>query len=152
MLIFIVGLALPQAFGREGVLFAVSYALVRFLHLTLYVDASRQGTPPARRSPASPSRSRSGWLLLIIGACSSTAGTGPRCGRPPLAIDYAGPAWLTRERLRGLQQVSVAHFAERYGSFVIICLGESIVAIGVGVGDRRAPSDAALVAAGRWPC
>jgi low temperature requirement protein LtrA len=48
-----------------------------------------------------------------------------------LAIDYAGPAWLTRERLRGLQQVAVAHFAERYGLFVIICLGESIVAIGL---------------------
>ena len=49
-----------------------------------------------------------------------------------VAIDYAGPAWLTRERLRGLQQVAVAHFAERYSLFVIICLGESIVAIGVG--------------------
>ena len=48
------------------------------------------------------------------------------------AIDYAGPAWLTRERLRGLQRVAVAHFAERYSLFVIICLGESIVAIEVG--------------------
>jgi low temperature requirement protein LtrA len=48
------------------------------------------------------------------------------------AIDYAGPALLTRKRLRGLQQVAVAHFAERYSLFVIICLGESIVAIGLG--------------------
>ena len=48
------------------------------------------------------------------------------------AIDYAGPAWLTRERLRGLQRVAVEHFAERYSLFVIICLGESIIAIGVG--------------------
>ncbi len=38
-----------------------------------------------------------------------------------MAIDHAGPAWLTRERLRGLQHVAVAHFAERYGAFVIIC-------------------------------
>jgi low temperature requirement protein LtrA len=49
-----------------------------------------------------------------------------------VAIDYAGPAWLTRERLRGLQQVAVAHFAERYSLFVIICLGESIVGVGLG--------------------
>jgi len=61
------------------------------------------------------------------------------------AIDYAGPAWLTRERLRGLQQVAVAHFAERYSLFVIICLGESIVAIGVGA--RRQALSVALVTA-----
>jgi low temperature requirement protein LtrA len=61
-----------------------------------------------------------------------------------VAIDYAGPAWLTRERLRGLQQVAVAHFAERYSLFVIICLGESIVDIGLGADGR--PVDAALVA------
>ena len=54
-----------------------------------------------------------------------------------LAIDYAGPAWLTRERLRGLQEVAVAHFAERYGLFVIICLGESIVAIGLSASGEQ---------------
>jgi low temperature requirement protein LtrA len=61
------------------------------------------------------------------------------------AIDYAGPAWLTRERLAGLQEVAVAHFAERYGLFIIICLGESIVAVGVGASGR--PLDAELVGA-----
>ncbi len=40
--------------------------------------------------------------------------------------------------------MAVAHFAERYGLFIIICLGESIVAIGVGAGDRAV--DAGLVA------
>jgi low temperature requirement protein LtrA len=54
-----------------------------------------------------------------------------------IAIDCAGPAWLTRDRLRGLQRVAVAHFADRYGDFVIICLGESIVSIGVGVADAN---------------
>jgi low temperature requirement protein LtrA len=63
------------------------------------------------------------------------------------AIDYAGPAWLTRERLRGLQQVAVAHFAERYGLFVLICLGESVVAIGVGVGSAGRRLNAELVLA-----
>jgi low temperature requirement protein LtrA len=62
-----------------------------------------------------------------------------------VAIDYAGPAWLTRERLRGLQQVAVAHFAERYSLFVIICLGESIVAIGLSANEQA--TDADLIAA-----
>jgi low temperature requirement protein LtrA len=58
-------------------------------------------------------------------------------------IDYAGPL-LTRARLRGLQEVAVAHFADRYGAFIIICLGESIVAIGLSA--TRDPITAALVA------
>ena len=39
----------------------------------------------------------------------------------------------------------MAHFAERYSLFVIICLGESIVAIGVGAAGE--PLKAALLAA-----
>jgi low temperature requirement protein LtrA len=42
--IFIAGLALPQVFRPTSVLlFAVAYAVVRFLHLALYADASRKG-------------------------------------------------------------------------------------------------------------
>ena len=41
--IFITGLSVPHAFGSEATLFAVSYAVVRFLHLALYADASRRG-------------------------------------------------------------------------------------------------------------
>jgi low temperature requirement protein LtrA len=52
---------------------------------------------------------------------------------------------LTRARLRGLQRVAVAHFAERYGLFVIIALGESIVA--VGVRSRTTQVDVRLVVA-----
>jgi hypothetical protein len=62
-----------------------------------------------------------------------------------VAIDYARPAWLTRERLRGLQRVAVAHFAERYGLFVIICLGESIVAIGLAANGHHVGAE--LIAA-----
>ena len=74
-----------------------------------------------------------------------------------LAIDYAGPGWLTRDRLRRLQRVAVAHFAERYALFVIICLGESIVAIGVGASGRALTAERVaavalglLTTAGLW--
>jgi low temperature requirement protein LtrA len=129
--IFISGLSVPRAFGSEGTLFAVSYAIVRFLHLALYADASRKGSAAWSAIAGFALTVAIGMALLIAG--SLVSGT----GRIVLwvlaaAIDYAGPAWLTRERLRGLQRVAVAHFAERYSLFVIICLGESIVAIGVG--------------------
>jgi low temperature requirement protein LtrA len=40
----------------------------------------------------------------------------------------------------------VAHFADRYGDFIILCLGESIVAIGVGVAGTEHHLSVALVA------
>lgn len=127
--IFAAGLALPHAFGQRGTLFAVTYAVVRFLHLGLYAQASRRGRAQWSAIAGFAITVAVGMALLIAGSFLSL---GPRTGLwlAAAAIDYAGPAWLTRERLRGLQRVAVAHFAERYSLFVIICLGESIVAIG----------------------
>jgi low temperature requirement protein LtrA len=129
--IFITGLSVPHAFGSEATLFAVSYAVVRFLHLGLYADASKRGNASWAAIAGFAVTVVIGMALLIAGSFATGA---LRTGLWVLAaaIDYAGPAWLTRERLRGLQHVAVAHFAERYSLFVIICLGESIVAIGVG--------------------
>ena len=144
LLIFIAGLALPRAYGSEATLFAATYAGVRMLHLGLYVDASRRGQASLSAISGFAVTVMIGMALLLAG---SFAGEDVRI---PLwvaaaAIDYAGPAWLTRNRLRQLQQVAVAHFAERYSLFVIICLGESIVAIGIGASGR--PLDAPTVAA-----
>jgi low temperature requirement protein LtrA len=129
--IFITGLGVPGAFAGEGTLFAVTYAVVRLLHLGLYADASRKGN-------ASWSAIAGFGVTVLIGMALLVGGSFVHGGgrvalwAVAVAIDYAGPAWLTRERLRGLQEVAVAHFAERYSLFVIICLGESIVAVGVG--------------------
>jgi low temperature requirement protein LtrA len=146
VLIFIAGLALPDAYGAEGTLFVVTYAMVRFLHLALYADASRQGNASWNAIAGFGATVVIGMALLVAG---SLLHGGLRIGLwvVAVAIDYAGPAWLTRERLRGLQRVAVAHFAERYGLFVIICLGESIVAIGVAGNGSRAHLSAELIAA-----
>ena len=143
-LIFIAGLAVPEAWRGEGTLFAVTYICVRLAHLGLYADASRRGNASWSAIAAFGVTVAIGMGLLLAG---SFAGEGLRAGlwTAAAAIDYAGPAWLTRERLRGLQQVAVEHFAERYGLFVIICLGESVVAIGFGAQGR--PLDAELLAA-----
>ncbi len=144
LFIFVTGLAVPQAFHAEGTLFAVAYTVVRLLHLALYADASRRGN-------AAWSAIAGFALTVVIGMALLIAGSRFHGGTRALlwvlaaAIDYAGPAWLTRERLRGLQRVAVAHFAERYSLFVIICLGESIVTIGVGA--RHEPLSFAVVAA-----
>jgi low temperature requirement protein LtrA len=144
ILIFVAGLALPHAFDSRAPLFAATYAGVRFLHLGLYADASRRGNASWAAIAGFALTVVLGMALLIAGSVVSSS-LRIVLWTLAAAIDYAGPAWLTRERLRGLQRVAVAHFAERYSLFVIICLGESIVAIGVGAGDHAL--DAELVVA-----
>jgi low temperature requirement protein LtrA len=145
--VFVTGVALPRAFETESTLFATTYAVVRFLHLALYADASRKGNAQWSAIAGFAVTVAIGMALLIVGSFT------PGLARyvlwtTALAIDYAGPAWLTRERLRGLQRVAVAHFAERYSLFVIICLGESIVSVGVTAagGGHKALSTPLIVA------
>ena len=144
--IFITGLSVPGAFGSDGTVFAVSYAIVRFLHLALYADASRKGNASWSAIAGFAVTVAIGMALLIVGSFFH-GGTRIALWAAAVAIDYAGPAWLTRERLRGLQHVAVAHFAERYGLFVIICLGESIVAIGLGAAGGHPHLGAQLITA-----
>jgi low temperature requirement protein LtrA len=137
---FIAGLALPGAFNGSATLFAATYASVRILHLGLYAHASRRGRASWWSIAGFAITVAIGMALLLVG---SFLEEGPRVvlWTLALAIDYAGPAWLTRERLRGLQEVAVAHFAERYSLFVIICLGESIVAIGFSAEGQAIDAD-----------
>ena len=142
--IFIAGLAVPGAFGADGLLFAITYAIVRFIHLALYADASWRGNASWSAIAGFAVTVALGMGLLVLG--SALHGTARvALWAAAVAIDYAGPAWLTRERLRGLQRVAVAHFAERYALFVIICLGESIVAIGLGASAAHRRLSSGLV-------
>ena len=142
-LAFVAGLTLPHAYGADAPAFAAAYAGVRLLHLALYADASRRGNASWAAIAGFGITVLIGMALLVAGAI--IGGTAQIVLWTLAAlIDYAGPAWLTRERLRGLQRVAVAHFAERYSLFIIICLGESIVAIGVGASEEA--FDARLVA------
>jgi low temperature requirement protein LtrA len=142
-LAFVVALAVPGAFGADALLFVLAYSGVRFLHLALYVDAAHRGRASLAAIAGFASTVTIGMALLIVG---SQTGHGAHAvlWTAAAAIDYAGPAWLTRKRLAALQRVAVAHFAERYGLFIIICLGESIVATGLGAAGHRL--DGGLVA------
>jgi low temperature requirement protein LtrA len=129
VLIFISGLAIPHAFGEHATLFAVTYAGVRFMHLALYAHSARHGHASWEAIAGFSLTVLAGMALLIAGSLL-TLSWQVALWTAAVVIDYAGPL-LTRRRLRGLQHVAVAHFAERYGAFIIICLGESIVAVGL---------------------
>src|SRR5919109_1141380 len=136
----IVSLAAPNAFGTDGVTFGVAYFIVRALHLVLYAIAGRGDrdlvravlriVPPAILGPG---------LLAIAGFFDGA--TQLSLWGAALAIDYLG---VLVGHMRGWR-VSPDHFVERHGLVVIIALGESIVAIGVGAAGS--PLDAGLIAA-----
>jgi low temperature requirement protein LtrA len=153
--IFVAGVAIPRVFGDEATLFAATYAAVRLLHLALYADASRRGDASWSAIAGFAVTVLTGMALLLAGSFLAHGWRVALWGAA-VAVDYAGPGWLTRKRLRGLQQVAVAHFAERYGLFVI-CLGESIVALGVSSGGGAlsaakvtAVSLGVVITAGLW--
>jgi low temperature requirement protein LtrA len=122
----VTALATPTAFGDDGVLFGCAYFAVRFLHILLFAAGTPDvGVRAAVRTLAETAIPGPA-LLILAGALDGTAQAAIWC--LALAIDYGGPM------VRGVEgfRVSPAHFAERYGLIMIIALGESIVAIGVG--------------------
>src|SRR5262249_21090154 len=122
-----VALAVPEAFGSDARLFGFSYLLVRVFHVGLYAYAARDDPDllGALLKPV-PSEPLGASLIAVAGFLSGEARIA--AWLVALAIDYVGPAVVA---LRGWR-IAPAHFAERHGLIVLIALGESIVAIGVG--------------------
>ena len=124
----VASLAVPDAFGKYGVLFGLSYFVVRFLQVLLYALATA-GTPETRRAIL---RLSTGFLLapaLLIAAGFLDGLAQGALWVFALAIDY-GVALVGG--VSGFR-VHAGHFVERHGLVIIIALGESIVAVGVGV-------------------
>jgi len=125
-----VGLAVPGAFGGDAVLFGAAYLLVRVLHLVLSAIVGRDD--PDRRSALlrfAPTATLGASLLLLAGFLEGHQRIAVWVGA--LAIDYLGPAVIGVGRG---WRVAPEHFAERHGVIILIALGESIIAIGVGAG------------------
>ncbi len=122
----VAALAVPGAFTDDALLFACAYALVRWLHMFIFAEANDD--VDAAGAIRRLSRTAIPGPALLIVAAFVDGGARDALWVLALAIDFAGPYVFG---VRGFR-VSPAHFAERFGLIVIIALGESIVAIGVG--------------------
>jgi low temperature requirement protein LtrA len=137
--LLVVGLCVPQAFGGEALLFAGAYGAVRIAHIALFTVASRD-EPELRRSVVGLGGGTAlGVGLLIAGALAGGAAQ-VVLWVLALVLDMGEPFLFGSEGWK----LAPAHFAERHGLIVLIALGESIVAIGVGT---PAGVDAGIVAA-----
>jgi len=124
---FVAALAVPDAFGRHGVVFGVAFLIVNVMHLTLYALGARGD----RDLLAAILRSAPWGLAgsaLIVAAGFVHGGLRPLLWLAAIAVGLFGPL------LGGLSgwRVQPAHFVERHGLIVIIAIGESLVAIGLG--------------------
>ena len=133
-------LSVPHAFTSDALLFGVAFLLIRLLHLLLYVIVGR-GDPHLLRALARVAPTELTGASLLVAAAFVPSHWRVLVWVFALAIDYFGPLVVD---LRGWR-IAPAHFAERYGLVVLIALGESIVAIGVGA--RFSLTASALVAA-----
>jgi low temperature requirement protein LtrA len=124
----IAALAVPQAFGDLALPFALAYAAVRAAHIALFVLASRDD-PGLRHSVAGLAVSSAIGVGLLIGASFVDGLAQGGLWLLALTLDMAGPLFFVDA---GGWRLEPGHFAERHGLIIIIALGESIVAIGVG--------------------
>jgi low temperature requirement protein LtrA len=125
--LLVAALCVPSAFDESAGLFAGAYAAVRGAQLVLFGVASRDD-PPLRRSVITLVRSTAVGVGLLVAASFADGTLQGALWALALGLDMAGPYFFGAE---GWKLVP-AHFAERHGLIVIIALGESIVAIGVG--------------------
>ncbi|MDQ3066427.1 MAG: low temperature requirement protein A [Actinomycetota bacterium] len=120
-------LAVPDAFGDDAFLFACAYGVVRLAHLALYAIAGwgdRDLLAAIGRLGAGTIASVS--LLFVASALDGRAQV--TVWAVAVVLDLLG-AYIGGGRG---WRLSAGHFAERHALVMIIALGESIVAIGLG--------------------
>jgi low temperature requirement protein LtrA len=127
----VVALSVPAAFENLGLTFAISYGGVRAMHLALFVLASRND-PSLRRSVSSLAVSSAIAMGLLAAASQVDGNAKVSLWGLALILDVGGPFLFGAAGWKLVPK----HFAERFGLIFIIALGESIVAIGVGAGER----------------
>jgi low temperature requirement protein LtrA len=126
----IVALCVPQAFGDLALPFALAYGVVRYMQIALFLIAGRDD-PALRHSIVGLAISTGIGVGLLICASFFDGAAQATLWAAAIALDMGGPLVIDPSGWR----LVPGHFAERHGLILLIALGESIVAIGLGVGE-----------------
>ncbi|MDG4795748.1 low temperature requirement protein A [Micromonospora sp. WMMD1082] len=141
--LFCFALALPQAFhnphgGNAGpIVVAVSYVLIRAVHLTLFLHLVRNDPVERRQLLRYAPELTLSTILLLAAALLPGLITDPT-----LATLVRDGLWITVILVQyatgllantwGWQVTSAEHWTERYDLILIIALGESVISVGLG--------------------
>jgi low temperature requirement protein LtrA len=134
---FILALCIPEAFddapgGLDGpVVLAICYLLFRLMHLVIFLIISREDAGlRAQVLRFALSVVASSVVLLVASQFDGWLQTG--LWMLALLADYVGTAL---GGFRGWRLPAPGHFSERHGLIIIVALGESIVALGIGASE-----------------
>jgi low temperature requirement protein LtrA len=138
--LLVAALCVPDAFGDDALLFALAYGVVRAAHIALFLIASAEDRA-LRQSVLGLAGGSALGVALLLAAAGFDGWVQAAFWAVALLLDMGEPFLFGAE---GWSLEHPSHFAERHGLIIIIALGESIVAIGVGAGHEV---DAGVVAA-----
>jgi low temperature requirement protein LtrA len=135
---FVLALAVPHAFDGSGLAFGLAYLVVVSVHTALFTRVASASVMRAifKLAPFNVVAA----LVIVLG--------GARGGTVQYVLWAAAVCfeWLTPVvRVNRGFQIAPAHFVERHGLVVLIAIGESVVAVGIGVSHLAV--DGALVVA-----
>ena len=131
----VLALAIPGAFGHSGTAFGLAYLAVVGVHTTLFTRAASLSVTQAVFGLA-PFNLVSAVLVVGGGIAGGTAQY--VLWALAVVLEWATPHLIDI----GGFEVGPSHFVERHGLVVIIAIGESVVAVGIGAAGL--PVDAAL--------
>jgi low temperature requirement protein LtrA len=121
----VLALAVPSAFIEGDAAFGVAYLVVVAIHAGLF---TRTGVTHTVRAVLRLAPFNLGSALLVLAAVAVEGTAAYLLWAAAFALEWFTP------RLAGTGgfRIAPAHFVERHGLVVIVALGESIVAIGIG--------------------
>jgi low temperature requirement protein LtrA len=136
---FVVALSVPEAFHGSGLAFGIGYVVVVAVHTGLFVS-SAGGLAPQAIMRLAPGNLGNAALVLVGGAVGGTT-------QVVLWTVSAVAIWVI-PKLVGNQdfEVAPAHFVERHGLVIIVAIGESVVAVGIGASGLAVDAELVLFA------
>ena len=128
----VLALAIPHAFGDDGVLFGFSYLVVTGLFLVLYAVSTRSDPDMNRAVLRLAPGVLAAPVLVAIAGFFDAGPVRAALWVVALTVTFLAPIVSGNSGWR----VRPTHFAERHGLIVIIALGESLVALGLAASGR----------------
>jgi low temperature requirement protein LtrA len=131
----VLALAIPGAFDDSGLAFGLAYAAVVIVHGTLFTRHHSQDVVQAILG-LSPFNAALAVLVLAGGIVGGTA--------QYVLWALAFLVWISPKLIDDTGfEIAPGHFVERHGLVIIVAIGESVVAIGIGA--QGLPVDFGLV-------